>query len=119
MRKNQNPPGGAEGRDTDTRRAVVDDPRSVGEPLVLRTGYDWTEAYPTTAIVETVAEHTGTDVTELDPLYDHVPTDPLDAILEGTAGRGGGSPLTVTLRYAGFHVTVCSDGVVALHPTDD
>lgn len=67
--------------------------------------------YPSTAIVETVAEAAGCEPTALPSLHGAVDTDALDAIL---AMRSQQRAVQVTVRYAGYTVTVSSDGPIAV-----
>jgi hypothetical protein len=66
------------------------------------------------SIVETVADEVGVSPAVLDPpLFEAIDTDALEAVL--TSGeRRSGPPVTVTFEYAGFTVTVTSDGDVTL-----
>jgi hypothetical protein len=84
--------------------------------LARHTDYDWARQRPTTAIIETVTEHTGREMTELESLYDQVPTDPLDALFAGATDRQRRDEVSVTLAFAGFEVTVRGSGVVTLRP---
>ena len=74
------------------------------------------------AIVEAVAEREGVDVTDVEPptyepLYTVVDPEALDQLFSPTLGadRCLGS---VTLQYAGYVVTVDSDGAVELSEPD-
>lgn len=61
---------------------------------------------PTESIVQAVAAAADTDPLELPPLYERVDADALDAVVSGL--RNG----EVRFRYAGYAVTVHSDGTV-------
>jgi hypothetical protein len=66
------------------------------------------------AIVEAVAERKGVPSLRLQPrLYDAVDTDALETILDG-ASSGSNTPVEVRFEYAGYSVTVRSDGTLAV-----
>ncbi len=70
----------------------------------------------TERIVTTVAEADGQSVDELEPLYDVINPDALESLF---ASRADGSPRPdgeVSFQYAGYWVTVSSDGAVELDP---
>lgn len=72
---------------------------------------------PTEAVVAAVAEFAGSAPERLDPLYDAVEPDALDAFFDH-AGRTD-VPQRLTFAYAGFEVTVEGDGtlLVSREPT--
>lgn len=83
---------------------------------LTRISTDWREyGYPSTAVVETVADVTGQDVTDLPPLHGHVDSDALDALLTTDAG-GSDDSIRVTFEYAGYRVELRSDRTLLLHP---
>lgn len=62
---------------------------------------------PSTAVVEAVAAHEGTDAERLDPpLNDVVDPDALDRLFDGRE-----TDARVTFRYRGHEVVVAADGV--------
>lgn len=70
---------------------------------------DWQEyEYPSTAVIELVAEATGRDQTELAPLYDHVDSDALDSLLTGPSE----GDLELSFDYDDVFVRVTGSGVV-------
>lgn len=64
------------------------------------------------AVVTAVAEETGTDPIELDPLYNAVDSDALNTLLRSHEPVSDGSLLQVQFTYAGCEVHVASDGTV-------
>lgn len=65
---------------------------------------------PSQAIVERVAALEDIDHTELDPLFEAVDPDALDALVD-TTGRSD-SALQMGFTHHGYEVTVTGDGVV-------
>lgn len=64
---------------------------------------------PSMQVVKAVADHEGTDPVGLvEPLYDTIDPDALDALFDGPSDRHG----KITFRYHGYRVTVHSDGRV-------
>ena len=71
---------------------------------------EWTEhEHPSTAVVEAVAEATGRDQTELDPLYEYLDGDNLDGLL-----RDADSGVTVSFTYARTRVEISASGPLAV-----
>ena len=64
------------------------------------------------AVVTAVAEETGTDPMELDPLFNAVDSDALNALLRSHDAGIDSSLLEVEFTYAGCEVRVASDGAV-------
>lgn len=65
----------------------------------------------TGAVLNTVAERTGTDVLELPPIYDAIDPDALEAVL---GHANGGGDCRVEFSYHGYQVTVTGAGEVSL-----
>lgn len=61
------------------------------------------------AVVKAVAREEGVDAENLEPLYEVIDGDALDALFRGGQGQ-------VTFRYAGYEVTVDQLGTVSLTP---
>lgn len=69
--------------------------------------YDWSEyTYPSTAIVESVADAVGRDQSTLARLHDYVDCDALDALVTGEST----DDLELSFVYDDVHVTVVGDG---------
>lgn len=76
------------------------------------THCDWeATADPSAAIVRAVAIATGTEPTNLRPLYEAVDPDALDRFLT----RGSG-PRSLSVRFEACNVTVSSDGRLTVVP---
>lgn len=86
---------------------------------VVRTAYDWSSTKPSTGVVEAVATTRGDDPTTLDPLYDAVDPDALDAFFRSNGDDSGTGATMVSFLYAGHDVTVYSDGPVVVQPTGE
>lgn len=89
----------------------ADDSRSESEPLV-RTEYS-SDAPPSEAIVRALAAASGAEPTDLEPLYDSIETDALDALL-GDPVFGDGASLVVEFVTSGYRVVVRGDGHVSV-----
>ena len=64
------------------------------------------------AVVTAVAEETGVDPMELDPLYNVVDSDALNTLLRSHEPGADGALLEVEFVFAGCEVRVTSDGTV-------
>lgn len=71
------------------------------------------ETPPSTAIIESIAEHEGLDPLDLDqPLAEVIDTDALDSIIgDGVAGHAS-SEVAIQFSYNGCRVHVSGDGSV-------
>ena len=80
----------------------------------LRHRYDWDATRASTAVVEMVAIAADVEPSALEPLYDTVDPEALDALI----GRSGAAGIhtEVGFTYAGFDVTVGGDGEVTVAP---
>lgn len=83
---------------------------------VLRHSYDWEATRPSAAVVEMVAIATDCEPFGLQPLFEAIDPEALDAIV-ASDGAERATDTFVSLRYAGHDVTVRSDGEVAVTPT--
>lgn len=75
-----------------------------------RVKYDSIQMTPSLAVIVVVSNITGRDPLELDPLYDSIDSDALDALF--TADMSSVSQ--VTFQYSGCEITVGSDDVVGV-----
>lgn len=66
---------------------------------------------PSRAVVEAVAEAADRDPTALEPLYDAIDPDALDALVSSRRGSSR-SDLRISFTYASFEVTVGPAGAV-------
>jgi len=83
-----------------------------GADETIRAQYEWSSTAPSTAVIETVAIALNREPTTIEPLYESVDPDALDALL-----RPGGSPanaddITVSFVVGDRRVTVHSRGDV-------
>lgn len=88
--------------------------RYVPEDDVYTTTFDPGSDPPSVAVVESLAEVRRMDSAEMDPLYDAVDADALDALIE----RPVDSRVTVTFDVDGFEVTVSNRGDVSIRPPE-
>jgi len=89
-----------------------------GNDRVVRAGYDWAAIPASTAVVETVADARDREPTGLDPLYQVVDTDALDALVRSSGDGPVAGGTTVTFEVADTSVTVHGDGAVVVRPVD-
>lgn len=95
---------------TDDRDPI---PRSDG---VIRTEHDWSVLSPSAAVVRTVATASDREPTSLEPLYETVDPDALDALLGSSEIRSTGGDITVSFVFAGHGVIVEGDGTLVVGP---
>lgn len=82
----------------------------------VRARYDWESTPPSTAIVETIAEATGDNPTSLEPLYESVDPDALNALLTSVPSPTAGRDLRISLSVDGHAITVFGDGGIVVRP---
>ena len=63
-------------------------------------------------IITTLSDELGIDPLEMQPLYEVVDPDALDALFSSVSDRG--TSVTVTFEYCGHAVTVTSEGTVTI-----
>ena len=90
--------------------------RAAGRDGTLRHTYDWKATRPSAAVVEMVAIATDREPIGLQPLFEAIDPEALDALL-ARDGDERSADTYVSLRYAGHDVTVRSDGEVEVTPT--
>lgn len=73
---------------------------------------------PSDAVVRAVAEFTHTPPLDLDPLYDTVDPDHLDALFEGTSDDTVRTDRTFTFTFAGCVVSVTADEISVSEPEE-
>lgn len=84
----------------------------------VRRRYDWTETPPSTAVVETAAEAAGVDPTTIEPLYDALDPDGLDALVGAATPGGCRSGVAVAFTAADHRISVHGTGEVVVRPAD-
>jgi hypothetical protein len=82
----------------------------------VRARYDWASTPPSTAIVETIAEATGNNPTSLNPLYESVDPDALNALLRSVPSSTAGRDLRISLSVDGHGITIYGDGDIVVQP---
>lgn len=82
---------------------------------VLETEFDPADGPVSQRVVAAVASHYDVDPTALEPLYDTIDPDALDALLDVPA-RDPDRSVTVTFPYEDLAITVDSEGTIHLEP---
>lgn len=77
---------------------------------VYNAQFDSTQTNASTAVVEAVAAVRHCDPMDLEPLYNSVDTDALDAIIDGSDG------VSVSLVASGLRVTINCDETIEIEP---
>lgn len=85
-----------------------------GNDGTVRGQYDWSMTEPSTAVIETVAEARNRDPTELEPLYEAVDSDALDALVRSDGRSTAAGAVTVSFEFGDQQVTVDSSGDVVV-----
>ncbi len=85
---------------------------------VFRATYDWSTTKPSTGIIETITMTHDGGPTALDPLYDSVDPDALDAFFRLPPEGSDAETATVSFVHAGYDVTAHSDGLVVVRHTE-
>lgn len=98
-------------------RRIVADRVEFHEPTgTYRTRFDPADRLASEAVVSAVSTATGTDPTELPPIYDAVDPDALCTLFGSPTTGSGRIRGTVTFEYADNLVTVDSRGTVEVDP---
>lgn len=92
-------------------------PTDVDEAGTVRAQYDWSSAFPSTGVVETVSRAVGRDPKALEPLYESIDPDALDAIVGSFDSQRPRDDTTVSFVFADRRVTVSGSGEVLVRPT--
>ena len=71
----------------------------------------------TTSVIVSVAAVDGAEPTALPPLHRTIDTDALEAVV--CSAHEADTPLRVSFRYAGYRITVESDGSIAIGEAAD
>lgn len=100
----------------------VRDAGTILESFVFRPGsetylarYDRMKTSASTAVIATLAEILDVDPTEMDPLFQSIDVESLDALFRGSTD----GDVRVTSTVAGREVTVTDDAVIANRTLDD
>lgn len=84
----------------------------------IRAKFDWSEVSPSNAVVETVAIAADREPTVLEPLYETVDPDALDALIRSRGTNSTDGDATVTFALDGYRVTVQRNGTVVVRPDE-
>lgn len=84
---------------------------------MIRSDYDWTSTSPMRAVLETVSDAENAPERDLPPLRSSVDPDALNGLLE-RAIDGPRGHVQIDFWYAGWEVTVESDGSVVVTPQE-
>ena len=87
-------------------------PESKEEDGTVRAQYDWASTPPPIAVVKTLAVALNREERALEPLYESVDPDALDALLQSNGPSATPSDLTVRFTVADQQITVHSGGDV-------
>ena len=82
--------------------------------IMKRREFDWTEIAPSTAVIELLAEESGQDPIELDPLYETIDPEALDQLIRGNGANPHDHILAVSFSYNEYAVVILSGGLVEL-----
>jgi hypothetical protein len=91
---------------------------SGGSDGAVRAQFDWASTAPSTAVIETLAVALDREGTTLDPLYESVDPDALDALVHSTGPSTNGDTVTVSFVFAEQQVTVHGTGEVIVRTAD-
>lgn len=83
-----------------------------------RQQYDFEETAPAMAVVQTLADATGEQPTEIESLFDHVDPDALNSLLRSSNSSNPDEPTTVSFTVSDRHVNVGCDGFIVVTSTD-
>lgn len=81
--------------------------------------FDWASVAPSTAVVETVSIATDTDPATIEPLYESVDPDALDEFIRSHGTSSIDSDTTASFTFAGYTVSIRSNGTVVVCPTEE
>lgn len=82
----------------------------------VRAQYDWSSTAPSMGVIETLAVALGREEATLEPLFDAVDPDALDAFFQSKAATTSETDSVVSFTTAGRRVTVRSGGGVVVRP---
>lgn len=90
-------------------------------PAAVTDDHDgWSRTQPPSKrVVETVATALDGSPARIDPLYDAIDPDALDALFVRPRTAAPSTVTRLTFEYSGFSVTVTGDGTVAVVPLTD
>ena len=89
-----------------------DEPK--GEDETIRAQFDWASRAPSMAVIETVAIAFDCEPTAIEPLYESIDLDALDALLQPHGSPATANDVTVSFVVVDCQVTVHSRGDVVV-----
>jgi len=89
-----------------------DEPKRKDE--AIRAQFEWASTAPSTAVIETVAIALDREPTTIEPLYESIDPDALDALLQPNGSSAAANGVTVSFVVADRQVTVHSRGDVVV-----
>jgi hypothetical protein len=101
---------------TDESAGPSDDEATDG---AVRGNYDWDVTAPSTAVVETLAVALNRTEASIDPLYDSIDPETLDAVVQSSRSTANTNTNTTTMAFTvgDRQVTVDSRGTVVVRPS--
>ncbi|QZP39435.1 HalOD1 output domain-containing protein [Halobaculum magnesiiphilum] len=96
-----------------------DEDGSCGDDEIAHAQYDWSSTAPSIAVVETLALAFGREAATLEPLFDAVDPDALDAFFQSESVTESATEVVVTFTVAGRRVTVRGGGGVLVRSNSD
>lgn len=95
-----------------------DDEADAAKSDAIRAGFDWSAVAPSTAVIEAVAIAADREPVALEPLYDSIDPEALDAFVLSTETQPTAATSTVAFGLDGHDVTVHCDGTVVVLPVE-
>ena len=84
----------------------------------VRAQYEWSSTPPSIAVIETVAIAVDREPTSIEPLYESVDPDALDALVQSNGAPTDSDSVTVSFRFAEQQVTVHGTGEIVVRPVE-
>lgn len=84
------------------------------DSAATRATYDWSTIRPSTAVIETIAAHADRDAVDVEPLYNTIDPDGLDAIVRSNHKRAVENSAVVQFQHTDHHIAIYSDGVLTV-----
>ncbi|MFO7927219.1 MAG: HalOD1 output domain-containing protein [Halobacteriota archaeon] len=84
---------------------------------IVRAQYEWSSTDPTTAVIETVSAAADREATELEPLYDAIDPDALNALVRSEVPTDHDATVEISFRFAERRVTVHNTGEIEVRST--
>ena len=101
---------------SDDPERSFDSNKPSGEDDTIRAQFEWASTAPSMAVIETVAIALDRELTTIEPLYESIDPDALDALLRSNGSLATANDVTVSFVVADHQVTVHSRGDVVVRP---